>query len=366
MAPYPANADELFQHHILQGVSRTFALTIPQLPPELHRAVANAYLLCRIADTLEDDSKLSFDQKLTYCNLFVDIVNGSKNAHEFSSEIPNKLGPHTSAAEKELIARTETVIRITHSLNTNQREAMLRCVTKMTEGMILYQGAETLNGLENQNALDRYCYYVAGVVGEMLTHLFCDYCSELKASQKKMLHLSVSFGQGLQMTNILKDIWTDRERGACWLPADEFRSRGIVLSELNRTTEKEAFQEVLGSLIGVAHGHLDNALTYTLMLPRSEVGIRRFCLWALGMAVLNLRKINANRSFSSGSEVKITRTAVKATIATTSLCTRSNLALKTLFQVASAGLPKYRVETPMSSIADIIERPSSQSENNAL
>jgi len=48
-----ANGDQL-QDHLLQGVSRTFALTIPQLPPKLMRPVANAYLLCRIVDTIED------------------------------------------------------------------------------------------------------------------------------------------------------------------------------------------------------------------------------------------------------------------------------------------------------------------------
>ena len=57
--------DNQFQNEILQDVSRTFALTIPQLPPPLYRAVANAYLLCRIADTIEDDSKLTFQEKKT-------------------------------------------------------------------------------------------------------------------------------------------------------------------------------------------------------------------------------------------------------------------------------------------------------------
>jgi hypothetical protein len=37
--------------HLLEGVSRTFAFTIPQLPDGLRETVTNAYLLCRIADT---------------------------------------------------------------------------------------------------------------------------------------------------------------------------------------------------------------------------------------------------------------------------------------------------------------------------
>ena len=42
-----------------------------------------------------------------------------------------------------------------------------------------------------------------------------------------MLRLAVSFGQGLQMTNILKDIWDDRQSGACWLPRSVF-ARGTM------------------------------------------------------------------------------------------------------------------------------------------
>ena len=39
-------------------------------------------------------------------------------------------------------------------------------------------------------------------------------------------------------------------------------------------------------LVAIAHGHLRNALEYTLLIPGTETGIRRFCLWAVGLAVL--------------------------------------------------------------------------------
>ena len=38
----PAPADLAYQDEILQGVSRTFALTIPQLPDALEQVVGNA------------------------------------------------------------------------------------------------------------------------------------------------------------------------------------------------------------------------------------------------------------------------------------------------------------------------------------
>ncbi len=56
-------SDDDFQALLLEGVSRTFALTIPQLPQKLYGAVANAYLLCRIVDTIEDEVSLSAEQK---------------------------------------------------------------------------------------------------------------------------------------------------------------------------------------------------------------------------------------------------------------------------------------------------------------
>src|SRR5690606_37444391 len=51
-------ADRRYQESALIGVSRSFAFTIPELPQALRPAVINAYLLCRIADTIEDHATL--------------------------------------------------------------------------------------------------------------------------------------------------------------------------------------------------------------------------------------------------------------------------------------------------------------------
>lgn len=353
MTAPPTADDERFQSRILQGVSRTFALTIPQLPPGLDRAIGNAYLLCRIADTIEDDAGLSFAAKQAFAQRFVALVEGGGDAAAFARELAPSLAAHATAAERELVGATPRVLRITHSLNQDQRRAMARCVGIMAEGMVLYQGQETLDGLADQAAMDRYCYYVAGVVGEMLTALFCDHCPALRARETELMHLAVSFGQGLQMTNILKDIWDDQARGACWLPRDLFAARGVVLSALEPGRGGAGFADGLGQLIAIAHGHLCNALRYTLLLPGGEAGIRRFCLWALGMAVLTLRRLNRRRDFASGQEVKISRRAVKATVIATSAAVSSDRLLRLLFALAASGLPQRHITTPMASVAEI-------------
>ncbi len=339
----PSTADEAFQTHSLQGVSRTFALTIPVLPPRLMRAVANAYLLCRIADTIEDDAGLSLTDKQCYAAAFVAIVRGDGPADPFAQSLAPRLAAHATEAERELIAHTPSVIRITHSLNDVQRRAVERCVRVMSDGMVFYQGQETLDGLQDQRAMDRYCYYVAGIVGEMLTELFCDHCPELASQRAELLKLGVSFGQGLQMTNILKDIWEDRARGACWLPRDGFARAGLRLSEIAPGAGGPAYVDGLHALVAIAHGHLRNALEYTLRMPAREAGIRKFCLWALGMAVLTLRRIDANPLFASGQEVKISRRSVRGTVALTSMAAAHDRVLRALFAVASIGLPESRV-----------------------
>jgi len=212
-----------------------------------------------------------------------------------------------------------------------------------------YQVAETLDGLEVLAAMDEYCFYVAGVVGEMLTELFCDYSDEINTNKDELMKLAVSFGQGLQMTNILKDIWDDRARGACWLPRDIFQREGFDIRELSENNKNEDFQRGLEQLIAVARNHLNDALTYTLMIPPHEKGIRKFCLWALGMAVLSLDKLNKHRDFSQGAEVKITRRSVKATVASTSLLVSNDWALKKLFDFTSRNLPTTDIRERLES-----------------
>ncbi len=332
--------DEEYQEHILQGVSRTFALTIPQLPPQLCRVVGNAYLLCRIADTVEDEPALDAGQKRHFSQQFVAAVDAKLPAARFALELSPLLSDSTLPAERDLIGNTPRVLRLTHSFSANQRAILSRAVAIMAKGMSVFQANKDINGLKDLPQLDSYCYYVAGVVGEMLTELFCDYSREIDENRDAMMKLAVSFGQGLQMTNILKDIWEDRTRGACWLPQDVFEHSRFDLKDLSIDQNGESFANGLEQLIGIARAHLGNALAYTLMIPRSEKGIRRFCLWALGMAVLTLRKINRNREFTSGNEVKISRRSVRATIATTNMLVSNDLMLKFLFNASTRGLPR--------------------------
>lgn len=332
-------SDLEYQDHILQGVSRTFALTIPQLPPNLSRVVGNAYLLCRIADTIEDDPGLNAEQKRHFSELFVQVIGGATSAQIFADELHPLLSESMLEAERDLILHTPRVMRITHGFSDRQRAALGRCIRIMSRGMADFQQNKSLDGLADMPHMDRYCYYVAGVVGEMLTELFCAHSPEIDAHRAELQKLAVSFGQGLQMTNILKDIWEDRARGACWLPRDVFQRVGFDLARLDEDYQREKFSRGLSQLIGIARLHLHNALSYTLLIPAREAGIRRFCLWALGMAVLTLRKLHANMHFTSGQQVKISRRSVKSVALISNLSVSNDTLLRLLFDGFTRSLP---------------------------
>jgi farnesyl-diphosphate farnesyltransferase len=100
----------------------------------------------------------------------------------------------------------------------------------MGMGMGQFQLRGDKIGLQDLEELDQYCYYVAGVVGQMLTTLFCLYSPEIAKNHDALMASAVSFGQGLQMTNILKDVWEDFQRGDCWLPRRIFADEGFDLS----------------------------------------------------------------------------------------------------------------------------------------
>jgi len=331
--------DDNFEHRMLQQVSRSFALTIPQLPPGLGRTVTNAYLLCRILDTIEDEVDLSLDQKRMHLDEFIDVVAGQSPADQFAQGLLPLLAEQTPEAEKELIGHTATVMETFYSFSQQQKAIIQRCLETMANGMLDFQKNQNPEGLQSLKQLDAYCYYVAGVVGEMLTGLFYDYSQAIARHYERLLRLAPSFGQGLQMTNILKDFWEDRARGVCWLPRDVFRDAGCDLSALANDGDASGFGEGLATLVGVARGHLENALAYTLLIPTNETGIRKFCLWAIGMAVFTLRNINNNRDYTCAQDVKISRSTARTIMTVSNATLKSNFLLKTLFKMTTHGLP---------------------------
>ncbi len=333
------NPDFNYEREILKKVSRSFALTIPELPPALERSVTNAYLICRIIDTIEDDEDLPIGKKICFFEKFIKVVCAEESAGSFAELLFPLLGKVITEPEKDLVKNTPVIIMGLLGLTSSQQQAIRECATTMASGMMIFQEKKNLGGLEDIAEFERYCYFVAGVVGEMLTELFCDYSPEIHKRRKELMNLSISFGQGLQMTNIIKDLWEDRSLGVCWLPRSVFKKVGYDLNDLSPTQYTESLGQGIAEIIGIARHHLKNALIYTTLIPREESGIRKFCLWAIGMAIFTLRNINKKLDYRSGADVKISRHTLRSIVLVSNLTRRSNFLLKRVFDLVTRGLP---------------------------
>ena len=325
------------QREALPGVSRTFALTIPQLPADLRDVVTNAYLVCRIADTIEDEPAIDPSRKREFLGRFADVVAGGGRAELFARELHQAMSSATVRAERELVRTADKVVGITRRFPRVQRQAIERCVATMCDGMAEFTEPKP-GGLERMRDLDRYCYYVAGVVGEMLTELFCDHSEEIAARRDRLHPLSSEFGRGLQLVNILKDCSADRERGVCWLPRDAF-APSVDLSTSADPADRE-FGKGMLLLVNIAREYLAAAFEYTVLIPGREAGIRRFLLWSLGLAVLTLRRVARNPGLAASGGAKISRWQVRAAVAGTTVLAHSDRALGLLFRAATRGLPQ--------------------------
>ena len=73
--------------------------------------------------------------------------------------------------------------------------------------------------LTTMTELDEYTYYVAGTVGHLLTGLFAQYSRNITPGITNKLHtFSASFGKGLQLVNIIRDLPKDWRDGRSYLP----------------------------------------------------------------------------------------------------------------------------------------------------
>src|SRR5277367_391363 len=111
------SSDEVYQDQILPHVSRTFALTIPQLPLRLRTAVTCAYLLCRIADTIEDEPALSPPETLAFLQRFSAVLAGHGEPARLAREVGSRRSDRTRAPERELVSNMERELGVLARLN---------------------------------------------------------------------------------------------------------------------------------------------------------------------------------------------------------------------------------------------------------
>lgn len=316
-----------FAADILQQVSRTFALNIQVLPRRLRKPVLLAYLFCRIADTVEDDPHLSAAAKENSLNLLSQIFTDPQNVSAHTSAFLASIPQHWAQSENPdeyLCMRIEWILPLYEQFSPTTQTPIVQCIREMTAGMAQFahrqerQSNEWLT-IASESDLDDYCYFVAGVVGNMLCDLFFLHSPFISRKRyEAMRKLAVSFGLGLQVTNIVKDIKEDSQRQVCFIPQDWVRSAGFnSVEELFNSSNQQAQAQLVVRLVSKAERHLGDAIKFTTLIPAVEHRMRLFCLWPLFMATETLVAVGDGTPVLATDKVKITRSQVKDTVKST-------------------------------------------------
>lgn len=262
------NIDDLRQKavEILAKTSRTFFIPISQLPDGLWDAVTSAYLCMRAIDEIEDHPHLPVSDKIVLLQSISHILL-DKN-ERINQNIDDLLIPYQSILP-EVTLRLNDWLRLAPLSIANN---IWNSTATMSTGMAdwVSKGWQ----IQSVKDLDEYTYYVAGLVGILLSEIW-KWHDELDTDPQ----LAISFGRGLQAVNIIRNRAEDLHRGVNYFPMDW----------------------AIEDMFSYAKRNLEQADRYTNSLPPGP--IYNFCKIPLALAHATVATIESGNSKLSRNEV---------------------------------------------------------------
>ncbi len=313
---------------ILKQVSRSFYLTLAVVPANVRDQIGLSYLFARAADTIADTDMIERVQRLQFLKQFRAQFAGEQIGWDAIRGIQAALVPHqVDSTELVLLQRLEDCFKLYLECTQDDRIRIRRLMGTLPNGMemdlLRFPGdtAKDLTSLKTFDDLDQYTYYVAGCVGEFWTDMTCGHRPALANwNVKEMSAIGVRFGKGLQLTNILKDLARDLQRGRCYIPDAMLKAAGLTPKDLLRPDKAEAFRTVLRQLLTITREHLDQGWLYTMAIPRMEIRLRLSCMWPILFAGETLRLIaRSDELLNPAVTLKISRGTVYRIMALTTL-----------------------------------------------
>ncbi|ANN77229.1 presqualene diphosphate synthase HpnD [Bordetella flabilis] len=202
------------------------------LPPERRRAITALYAFGREVDDVVDEcTDVSVARiKLAWWRTEVDKMYGGAASHP----VTRALAPHLEA------------YGIT-------RERLLAVI----DGMEM--------DLDQTRYLDwpglrKYCWHVAGVIGEMSAAIFGH-------TDPATLQYAEKLGLAFQMTNIIRDVGDDARRGRIYLPVNELQQFGVKAADILDGRYSPAFSALMAFQAERARGLYREAMT---ALPEAD------------------------------------------------------------------------------------------------
>lgn len=265
---------------ILDAGSTSFAAAARLFDPATRQSAALLYAWCRHCDDVVDGQTLG---------------HGGQLASEGAQSRLSRLEQATGAAlagkpPPDPAFRALAVVAARHALPPSLFLAHLDGFRRDVEG-------QTYDSLDD---LLRYCWGVAGVVGEMMARI-------VGVRDRDTLDRAVDLGLAFQLTNIARDVIEDARLGRIYLPLAWLRDAGIPPnpSGLMHPAHRRVLTANIGRLIAAAEPFYDSALCGIGRLPlrsATAVGAAREVYRAIG------RKVVRHGEAGLGIRVATTRT----------------------------------------------------------
>ncbi|WP_106495229.1 squalene/phytoene synthase family protein [Lentibacillus sp. Marseille-P4043] len=251
--------------HVLKLTSRTFYIPISLLKPTLKRTVASAYLCMRAVDEIEDHEQLDSETKQHLLRSTSELLKRKFDNDAYSQ----LLDPYKSLLPEVTIRLGEWITVCPPEIVDKIKES----TSVMAAGMADW--AEKDWYIKDKEDLDNYTYYVAGLVGVMLSDIWEWYDGTTTDRE-----LAIGYGRGLQAVNILRNQEEDSERGVHFVPD------GWTRADLFEYTEKN---------LAYADAYMKDISTRNILL---------FCRIPLALAKKTVKALQGGREKISRNEVE--------------------------------------------------------------
>ena len=223
------------QARLLQGVSRSFYLSLRLLPRPMRGAAGLGYLLARTSDTLADSAGIEPGARVDALDAFKQALEGGSRKVAWSQPLQAAVA---DPMERRLLGRTAELIEALDALPAGEA-ALVREVVGIIVGgqrldLLRFGQASAADPipLDDDGQLDDYTWRVAGCVGAFWTRLGFLTLGPGFASDPEpiMVERGVAYGKSLQLVNILRDLPRDLGDGRCYLPVRDPRDLEEVLA----------------------------------------------------------------------------------------------------------------------------------------
>jgi farnesyl-diphosphate farnesyltransferase len=295
---------------LLASVSRSFYLSIKVLPAQLREPIALAYLLARASDSIADTAEASSEVRIAALGEFrAMIVTGR------AIPLPAEIIP-THPGERLLLAKLQDCFEWLAQLPPADRADIVAVLEKITRGQELdvrrFGDPARVVALKTASELDEYTQLVAGCVGEFWTRVCVRHLARFaRLAPEEMERLGASFGRGLQLVNILRDLPADLRSGRCYLPAEEIGEGS-----------PEAMRASFARWVQRCEEQLDDGWRYIVSVRPWRIRYACFLPWRIAMLTVAMMK--KSNPLDSDARLKVPRSKIRAVICEGLLAACSN------------------------------------------